>query len=454
MIFSRSETVRKLIMITMLLAAWGLSAGLTLEEAKELALKKNPAYQAQLSSYQAAKWSSRAALGSLLPTLTGTGTYLYRDPATRLSGSSNLAMNHDSRSFGLNLTQPLFTGGRLWQAYRISRDGEEIARLALESKRLSLLAEVESKYLNVLLSRELLDISEKDLRSRRQNLEIARLRVETGTLSRPELLRIQSSVASGEVALIQARTALELSRQDLANSLSLQEWSELHPFDETAEMSRLAALRTWDAERIGRFTEQAVRTARQNNLSLRISGQSLSIAKRSYRLAKGSFLPTLALSLSRSFSEDGFDRYEFDGSNTLALTASVPLLPAWGNYSAARQAYHEMQQSQYEQADAAGGIELAVRSAALNLVSAVRQAEAARLALDYAQQSYDQLMERFRSNLLSTSDLLDAEIMLQAAQISHTNSFYACLKARSALLQLLGSADAGLLNTLTADEEQ
>ncbi|MFO7659541.1 MAG: TolC family protein [Candidatus Cloacimonadaceae bacterium] len=434
--------MRKILSIMILLSLVNLLTALSLNEAKQMARERNPEYQAQLNSYKAAQWSSGQALGNMLPSLTLTGNYIYRDPATEIyAGNTMLTMNNDIRSFNLSLSQPIFLGGKLWQSYQISRDSEEMARLTLQNKELSLLTEVESKYYNVLLAQELLSISAKDLQGSKQNLDIAQVRFESGVLSSPEYLRIKSAVATKEVSLIQAQTALELAKQDFMNFLTLSEWTELEPVSLSADEPVIALMADWDSDEVAEFTRGALLTASSNNPYLRIVEMSVSIAKRGYAIARGSFLPSVYLSLSRSYSEDGFERYAFEGSNTLALTASLPLLPFLDNYSAARKAYHEVQKSSFDYAGAENNITLAVRSAALNVISAARQVKASKLALEFTQQTYDQLMERYRANLLSATDLLNAEVMLQSAEMSFANSFYNYFKARSALVKAFGTYD-------------
>lgn len=434
--------MRKILSIMILLVGVNLLTALSLNEAKQMARERNPEYQAQLNSYKAAHWSSGQALSSMLPSLTLTGNYIYQDPATQIAAGNNvLTLNNDIRSFNLSLSLPIYLGGKLWQSYLINRDSEEMAHLALQNKELSILTNLESKYYNVLLAQELLSISAKDLQGSKQNLDIAQVRFESGVLSSGEYLKIKSAVASKEVSLIQVQTALELAKQDFMNFLALSEWTELEPVSLNDDEPIIALMQDWDSAEVTRFTQEALITAFTNNLSLRTAERAVSIAKRAYTIAKGSFLPSVYLSLSRSYSEDGFERYAFEGSNTLALTASLPLLPVLDNYSAARKAYHEVQKSSFDYTGAENNITLAVKSAALNVVSAARQVSASKLALEFTQQTYDQLMERYRANLLSATDLLNAEVMLQSAEMSSANSFYNYLKARSALLKALGTYD-------------
>ena len=84
----------------------------------------------------------------------------------------------------------------------------------------------------------------------------------------------------------------------------------------------------------------------------------------------------------------------------------------------------------------------------LNLVSSAQQVKASRLALDYTLQSYEQLQERFRMNLISSTELLDAELMLSSARLAYTNAHYAYLKNRLALMQGIGLENEQELDTL------
>lgn len=449
--FLRSKIVQKTLLIITLLLVISLISALTLDEAKQRALTNNPKYQAQLQSYQASRWSSQQAWSSMLPSLSLNGSFVYLDPATQYIGAMGpVTLNHDMRSMNLSLSQPLFMGGKLYQAYKITKTSEELARLTLESTKLSILAEIESKYLSVLQLQELLGISQKDLQSSKQTLAITQVRYDGGTLSYPDLLKVKSKSATKEVALIQSETAMELAKQDLSNALGLTEWTDLQPVTLTADEPLIDKMLDWTATETGNFTTKANQHAAKNNLGLKSAAQAATLSNRAYSIAKGTFMPTVMLSASRSWSENGIDRYAFDiTKNTLALSASLPILPFWGNYSATRKAWHDVQKSQFDLRTAGDGINLAVKAGALNLISAARQIRASRLALDFTQQTYDQLQERFRNNMLSTTDMLDAEVMLQAAQVNLTNSSYAYLKAKTALLQALGTDDSNIINTLT-----
>jgi len=433
--------------LPLLLAFSGIAA-LSLPEAEDLALKNNPRYQAQLSATASARWNRLQAVTGFFPSLTATGAYTYLDPATRIStGMGYLTLNPDTRTYGLSLSQPLFMGGKLWQGYKIAQISEDMANLTLQNQKISILNEVESKYLAVLQLTDALDISRKDLQSTKANLDIAKTRYEAGLLSSADYLKIQAKAASKEVALLQAQTALDLAKQDLLSGIGLEDAPGFEPVDLTDWQAVIDLLSEWNQPQADTFLAQAVTHSSEHNLSLAVVRQSKLLARRTYSLARGGFMPSLVLSFSRSY-RDQLERYNFDGSSTFLLSASLPLFPS-GTYAATRKAYYEMQKTEFDAKSAEDGIRLSVKAAVLNLISAARQVKAARLSLRMTEQTYEQLSERYKNNLLSVSDMLDGEVMLQAAQLNDTNAAYGFLKAVSTLRQTLGvESDQPIFNLI------
>ncbi|MBN2829660.1 MAG: TolC family protein, partial [Candidatus Cloacimonetes bacterium] len=77
----------------------------------------------------------------------------------------------------------------------------------------------------------------------------------------------------------------------------------------------------------------------------------------------------------------------------------------------------------------------------LNLLSTARKLKASALSLEYSQETYNQMQERYRNGLISGTDLLDADVALNTAQVNEISSKFTYLKTRSALKKLLGLAD-------------
>jgi len=425
-----------------------------LGEAEAMALQNNPGYQSSRASYEAANWAKTSALSSFLPSLSLGGTWLYMDPATTVTtGAGSLTLNNDMRTISLSLSQPLFVGGKLWNAYKIAGLGKDIANTSLKNAELNLKTGVLAKYLDLLQLKQLYEIGRDDLNSALINQELAQIKLENGLITTADFLRFKSRVASKEVSLLQSTTALQIGLKDFANYLGAQEPVVPAPLADPEQDELLAALDAMQAPAVEVFVQKASALGTKSNPSLDILKQSLQISKRGASIAKGSFLPTVMLTGSRQYKENGIDRYEFSTADQIMLNVSIPLLPQIGNYAAWKKAEWEYRKALYDSQNAEQGIVLGIEAAVLNLVSSAKQVRAAKLTLEYTQVTYEQLQERFKLNMLSTLELLDAELMLSSTRMAYTNSLYSYYKNRGTLASLLGTADPQVLNNLIINAE-
>ena len=420
---------------------------ISLQAAKEMALQQNPGYQGEKAALEAAKWNKTNAVSAFLPNLSLGGTLLYMVPARSIpAGGQNLTLNKDQRSIALNLSQPLFMGGRLYQSYKIASAASQMAGLGLEMQELQLQAGVEAKYYAVLQLGDIFDIATREHEQAVQNLALADLKLESGILSRADHLRFQASVANKDIALLQTETAYDIALRDFMNYLGASQ--PLIPEDIELDEGLIQLLTNLDKEQIKGLKDRAFNLAQKQNQSLKILDKSVEISQRAHKIANASFWPSLTLVGSRTYDEDGIDRYEFEASNQIMLNLSVPLLPGVGNYAKSRKAYYQAQQTAFNAESAKDGIDLGLEAAAINLISSARAVKNAQLALEITEDMYAQISERFRLNMISTLELMDAELMLSASRMAHAKAYYDFLKARLNLLSLMGSQDEELLSTL------
>jgi outer membrane protein TolC len=86
-------------------------------------------------------------------------------------------------------------------------------------------------------------------------------------------------------------------------------------------------------------------------------------------------------------------------------------------------------------------VNLAIRQSYLNLTAAARSIASAKLSLTYAANLYQQNLVRFENNAISSTQLLDASLMLSNANQLYTTSIYSFLSSRTALMQQIGTMD-------------
>ncbi|MBW6516638.1 MAG: TolC family protein [Candidatus Cloacimonetes bacterium] len=411
----------------------------SLHEARELLLNNNPEYLAKESALKAAEWDMHQALTSLFPSARLQGGYNYLDPKPFAGAQENYSI-----SYGINVSQPVFMGGKLWLAYRMKSDAVKIAKADLSYTRLSLLGSLETAYYNYLLSKELYVISQNALDIAERNLETARTRMDTGTLSRAEFLQFQTEVAAKEVALIQAENNRQLSLRQLRNLIKV-DISDVLPVDLQLYEELINYYQNLKGDEIEAVKEKLILYGEENNPLLIMTRAGQDISRKAVTLAKGNFLPTVNLSASRNWSDNFRGEYEFDSSTTYLLSLSLPIFPLFDNYSGYRKSYHAYRRTEREVETTEDSIKLAIEAALYTGIASARTISSAELALQYAQETYNMMEERFRNGLISSIDLISIELLLTTSNLNAVQSRYDFLKNRTNLMNLLNLEDDGSL---------
>jgi|SRR5690554_276928 outer membrane protein len=428
---------RILIVIVVLTAVSGLIAeqSISLEEAKEIIIRNNPEFLAKESALKAAEWEMRAALSAMFPSLNLQAGYNYLDPKPYATAAENYTL-----SYGLNASQPIFLGGKLWLSYRMKSDALQIAKADLNNTRLNLLSQLEEAYYNCLLTTELYEINLRALDIASQNLDIAGTRMETGTLSRADYLQLQAELSTREVNLLQAEKNRQLSYRRLQNMLKIDDF-EVQPVDFSLYERLIDFYQNIEHSEQEFLRERLIEYGIENNPMLVISRTRKSISNKSRKISFGNFLPTINLSASRNWNNNYSGERDFDSTTTYMLSASLPIFPIFDNYSTYRSSHHSYQQTERETESAEDSIKLSIEAAFYSGISSARTITSAELAYDYAEETYRMMEERFQNGLISSLDLISVELLLTSSSLSATTSKYEFLKNRSVLMHLLNMDD-------------
>ncbi|MCK4665436.1 TolC family protein [Candidatus Dependentiae bacterium] len=427
-----------LIVFTFLISSFSLS----LEEAKELALKNNPELLSKIEAKRSSNWSLFNSRLDLFPGVSLSGSYMEYDPT--IPAMSPPFEQVSAESFSLVVSQPVFNGGKIWLGSGIQRDLSEIASHNLTSQELKTISEVESKYFSVLEMSEFLKIAELDLKLAQLNLGTAEVRYKLGTISRAEYLNMKSQVASKEVTLIQTQNRYELSILDLSKFLQIPKDFTVEPLPLEQYEDWIESVRKQDQGSFQEILNQVLEIAQLNNPTLKISDLSTSMKLKSLKMAKGNFLPSVNLSYSKSWDKADYEEDYSDQSISM-VTVSIPIFSYANHYAEYQKAKHDLEESKYSTQSTQDNITLLIEQSFYNLISSARMVYSAKIALDFAEETYEQMSVRYQNNIISSQDLLDVEILLTSSRNQYINSYYDFLRAKSSLLNQMGEKNENIL---------
>ncbi len=444
--------MQKILSLTIVLLLIILSINaetISLNKAKEIALKSNPGLSAQKESLKSSEWNYNNSIISLFPSGSLSASYRQSDQEFSSFGSTY----SESGSYGVNLSQPLFMGGKLINAALIAKTSRDISKITLTDKELEILNTTETKYFSLIEAMNLLEIATDQLTIADQRVQDSQTRFAQGTISKAELLQVQADAADKKVSLIQAQLSYDVSYKDLKNYLLLSDDFEIDVEIDDSFESEISELNMIDSVNMDTLVDRIVTFSNSNSNTMKMLELSTSISKTNVNMAVGNFMPTLNLSYSYTNSGDAREDWsEYPWSSTLSVSASLPIFPLVDSYSDVQKAKADYRKAEYDFIDSKNGNALGVESSLLSLLSSARKYEASKLSLEYSEETFKQMQARYNNGLLSSTDLLDAEVMYKSSRMNAVSSKFDYLKAKSTLKKQLGLSDDSRLISMILEK--
>lgn len=257
---------------------------LTLEEARDIARRRNPALQQTLNDRQTADAAVRAAYGAFLPAVDAAMTGQYQQAGRQIFGGSALGASSDvlQSSYWIGLTQRLnsatFITPRLQRASREAVDAD-IAGLEAVVR-----SSVTDKYLTVLEAEATAELQDTLVTSAEAALVLSRAREIVGAGSALDIRRTEITLGQAQVARIQARNAVDVAKLRLFQEMGLEPRLNVRLTSRFEVVPLVMSL------------EDMIALAKRENPGLEAARQRSRVADLSLSRTRGEYTPTLSLS--------------------------------------------------------------------------------------------------------------------------------------------------------------
>jgi outer membrane protein len=380
---------------------------LTFQAALEIALRDNKALKVSHEQVRAAEGKVAEARSNFLPTLNLSFVYTPAQafPTIRIPAG---IFGPDEQTFQaaftrqnimqLDFSQPLYTGGRLRNAYAIQAAASDEARLTLDRARQQLALQVVDAFYRALLQEQGLVVAEQGVRLAEQQLAIAKTRFEAGSAARFDVLRTEVDVANAKTTLIRAGSSLDIAYQALRTVLSIPLQTPITLQGSLEQIDQLP----------GQAELLSVLDRRPDLLAI---GAERHMAERSVALATGEMRPSFWLNGNLQYQEDSISGAFLDPINrnySVGLAVRVPLFAAPGAIARRTTAKAQVRQ-------AINGLDAALDNGRLEVTSAYTEwtssrevVEAQRKALDLARESLAIAQVSYENGLITSIELSDA----------------------------------------------
>lgn len=429
----------------------------SLNDAIEIALENNYALDQAENNESGAVMQVKSAKADYLPSIS-----------TSFSGSKRIGRQFNENtgevvdattngvSGGVSASLNLFSGFQNYNSLKSSQFNAQAQHKNVSRIRETIIFETASRYLDLLVNKELLRIDRQNLEVSRDRLKKIKEQVELGSLPKADLYNQQSTVANNKLALTDSRNAVKMSKIRLLRQMqvNLDRPYEFQAPDISLDSIRITP-RSYDLDQLIEVSMESREDLQQQKYQVKSNEHQLDVSR-------ANRYPSLSLSSSfRSsyndqqrdilrengtvigfqdvaFSEQFFNR---NINRSVGLNVSIPVFNNYNINNQIQQQKISYKNAQLQLEDQQMQIVQEVTEAYNNYESIIQRLESTREALRAAELAFETQQERYDVGSASFVELNQANANYMEARSNRAQAVYNYLFQKELLNYYIGKMD-------------
>jgi outer membrane protein len=403
---------------------------LTLDRSIAIALEQSLSLRSAEEEIKSKEFEERSARADFYPKLSTGYTYtridtstvndakyttLALDPKTGgLTTRRVSPLDPNTYAWNLTATQPLFTGWRLRALRQLASLGVDTAKIQKETAIHDLVVDVKEAYFGILQAEKLEKVAIQAVEQLEAHLRVAQAFYDEGIIAKNELLQTEVQMAQARQDLIRAENFVELAKS-LFNKLLRR------GLDSEVKIEDIAGYRA-----IELTLEECLEKAELSRTEIQELSLIILSAEKGVELTKSSYYPTVALIgiYSRESDEPLLGADPGEDADSLALIAKADwTFWEWGKKkSDVSVSKATAAKARYLLMELKDSIRLQVKEAYLNVREAEKNIQVARTAVIQAEENFRMNEERYKQQVSTSTDVLDAQTLLTQARSNYFNA--------------------------------
>jgi len=433
----------------------------TLRECVDYAIENNITVKQSENNIALAEVDKRGAIGSFIPTLNmntsaGWNSGLTTDVTTGVLINQTTQTTNGGISSGVDIYRGLRNQNQLRRAelsilasqYQLDQSKDDISLFVINA------------YLEVLFSKEAVNVAVPQVEISKEQLARTSQLVEAGTIPRGDLLDVEATLATDEQNLITTQNRVRLAIISLSQLLQLQDYDNFDIANEEIETLPLLNLADYSVDKI---FEKAMETRNE----IKVAQANIEIAESDIKIAKGALQPTLTGFFnwnSRSSDRDRivgseldpnnptrvigvvettgdnvitqnfnpvtgpaagfFDQIDQNKGSSFGLSLRVPILNGFSASNNVRRAKINFEQQKYQLDQEELNLEKTIHQVYADAIGSLKLYEASKRSLDAREISFEYAQERFDVGVLNSFDYGQIKNRLVAANAEFLRAKY------------------------------
>jgi outer membrane protein len=410
----------------------------TLRQTVETALEANLELKKSQDDIDAASANKNAATTQFFPTLNARYGYIHRDnPTTQILGSESggtvpvLTNPQHEYNFVTSFSQPIFTGFALYNQYKITDLGVDVAEFTERLTRQDVILDAKNAYYLILKAQKLLEVADDTVELITAQKDVAENMYQVGMSPLNDLLQSQVQLANAKQAFITAKNNLDITKAQFNTLLR-------RPVNSTVKVVDILDYTPWEHD-----IDYCLALADDLRLEIEVADLQVQIAEKDYKLSQKNFFPTV--NLTGTWTKRGTD-WEVDGGRGIGdkdfwdirATASWDFWE-WGRTRfGVKEKLSRLSQAKLGKQQILDNINLEVKEAYLRTREAQKNITTIEKAIEQAKENLRITEERYKEQVSTTTDVLVAQTLFTETMTNYYNALYDFKIAKAILYRALG----------------
>ncbi len=405
---------------------------LDLEGAKKQAIQYNKTLKNAGMAIDKARYQLKEAISAGLPQVSSTLDY-----SNALGAKLSIRFVEDAppteipirptSNFNLQIGQLLFNGP-YFVGIELARLGKTLTEKSYEKSELDILAQVTSGYNLVLMSRELLDLLNKNQVNLKEVYTKTSAMVTVGIIEQTDLDQLGVQISSLENLVKSSERQLELAKNMLRLQLGLTIEED---FEVEGTLTEALRVLNESSPLSGSFNVNL-------NPEYQLLGLQEDLTVKQVKMQYAAFLPTLTGFYNRT---EKILKPDFDMSpkNMLGLNLSIPLFTGGQQTAKLRQAKIDLETMRNTRDLVAEQLGVQEKQLQFNLRNANETYLNQVKNLDVARRVYNSLKLKFEQGMISGLDIVTADNNYLKAETDYLSAIYQVLQSKLELDKIYGN---------------
>ena len=402
---------------------------LTLEQCIAIALENNRNVKQQVLNKQNREIAYNQARADLLPNLNASAGQNF--VFGRSIGLDNTYQNTNSSqtSFSLGSDITLFDGLRMKHNIDARRADVNASQADLDKIRDDIVISVSTAFLQVLLNKELLQISEDQIELTNANIAQRSELIKNGKMAEGEIYELEAQKAKEELNRVQAESNLKLALLDLAQIMEIENVSDL---DITAPPAEKLI-----SESILLSSDVVYQNALINRPEISGANFRLESAQKEVLMSKAQLYPTLSFGanvgtgyyhMSNRTNDSFSSQMRNNMSNSVGFSLRIPIFNRFQVRNSIRTAQIAVENSRLEMDKTKLDLRKRIEQAYYNALGANSRWEAAKKSEIAGREAYRFAEQKFENGRANSYELFQAknnltQVLGEMAQAKYEYAF-------------------------------